>query len=72
MTLKDYKDNFRLSPTCHLVSPSKSKLGKVSKQLVERVNSEIIDKLQFNQWDNTNVVLKQFNNIADRNNCSFI
>ena len=72
MTLKDYKDNFRLSPTCHLVSPSKNKLGKVSKQLVERVNSDIIDKLQFNQWDNTNVVLKQFNNIADRNNCSFI
>ena len=44
----------------------------MSKQLVERVNSDIIDKLQFNQWDNTNVVLKQFNNIADRNNCSFI
>ena len=48
MTLKDHKDNFRSNPTCRLINPSKSKLGKVSKQLVEKINSDIIEKLQFN------------------------
>ena len=29
-------------------------------------------KLQFNQWYNTDTVLKRFNNITDKNNFSFI
>ena len=31
VTLKDQKDNFHSSPTCLLINPSKSELGKVSK-----------------------------------------
>ena len=31
VTLKDHKDNFHSSPTCLLINPSKSELGKVSK-----------------------------------------
>ena len=36
VTLKDHKNNFRSNPTCRLINPSKSELGKVSKQLVEK------------------------------------
>ena len=50
----------------------KNELGKLSKQLVEKINSDIIEKLQLNQWRNTNAVLKLFNNITDKSNCSFI
>ena len=31
VTLKDHKDNFLSNPTCLLINPSKSELGKVSK-----------------------------------------
>ena len=36
VTLKDHKNNFRSNPTCRLINPSKSELGKVSKQLMEK------------------------------------
>ena len=72
VTLKDHKDNFRSNPTCLLINPSKNELGKVSKQLVGKITSDIIGKLQLNQWRNTNAVLKWFNNITDKSNCSFI
>ena len=72
VTLKDHKDNFRSNLTCRLVNPSKNEFGKVSKQLVEKINSGIIEKLQLNQRRNTDAVLKWFNNITDKSNCSFI
>ena len=56
MTLKDHKDNFRSNPTCGLINPSKNKLGKVSKQLLEKINSGILKKLKLNQWCNTDAV----------------
>ena len=45
VTLKDHKDNFRSNSTCCLINPSKNELGKVSKQLMEKINSDIIEKL---------------------------
>ena len=47
-------------------------LGKVSKGLVEKMNSDIIENLQLNQWRHTDAVLKWFNNITDKSNRSFI
>ena len=44
----------------------------MSKQLVEKINSGIIEKLQLNQWRNTVAVLKWFKNITEKTNCSFI
>ena len=69
---KDQKDNFHSNPTCHLINPSKNELGRLSKQLVEKIKSDIIEKLQFNQWRYTDAVLKWFNNITEKSNCSFI
>ena len=47
-------------------------LGKVSKGLVEKMNSDMIENLQLNQWRHTDAVLKWFNNITDKSNRSFI
>ena len=38
----------------------------MSNQLVEKINSDIMEKLQFNQWRNTNAVLKWYNNITNK------
>ena len=48
ITLKDHKHNFANHPTCRLINPAKSELGKVSKQILDKINSKIIknDKAQ--------------------------
>ena len=42
MTLKDHKENFRSRHSCCLINPSKSKLGKVSKAILEKVNKNLV------------------------------
>ena len=44
VTLKDHKDNFSLNPTCSLLNPSEKELGKLRKQFLEKINSDITDK----------------------------
>ena len=41
IALKDHKDNFANHPTCRLINPAKSELGKVSKQILDNINSKI-------------------------------
>ena len=43
----------------------------MSTQLVEKINPDITEKLEINQWHNTDTVLKWFNNITDKSTCSF-
>ena len=42
ITLKDHKPNFQNNPSCHLINPSKSEIGKISKNILDRVNKKII------------------------------
>ena len=72
VTLKGHKVNFLSNPTFRLINPLKNKLWKVSKQLLERINSDIVKKLKLNQWCNTVAVWKCFNNIAEKSICRFI
>ena len=71
ITLKDHKDNFANHPTCRLINPAKSELGKVSKQILDRINSEIRTKTKLNQWKNTKDVTNWFTNIPDKKKHSF-
>ena len=71
ITLKDHKDNFANHPTCRLINPTKSELGKVSKQILDRINSEIREKTKLNQWKNTKDVTNWFTNIPDKKKHSF-
>ena len=41
ITLKDHKPNFLNKPTCRLINPTKSEIGKVSKKILGRINSTI-------------------------------
>ena len=57
ITLKDHKPNFANNPTCRLINPAKSEIGKISKQLLDRINTALVSKLKLNQWKNTKAVL---------------
>ena len=57
ITLKDHKPSFKNKPTCRLINPTKSEIGKISKHILERINAKIRDTAKFNQWKNTNDVI---------------
>ena len=52
--------------------PSKSELGKISKIVLEDINSELRIILGLNQWKSTRSVTEWFNNIENKQSCTFI
>ena len=52
ITLKYHEDIFQNNPTCRLINPIKSELGKVSKQILDKVIKAITDKTNVHQWKN--------------------
>ena len=72
VTLKDHKENFNSKPTCRLINPCKSEVGKVSKHIIDKINQELRNNLQLNQWKNTQDVIQWFNNIHNKELCAFI
>ena len=57
ITLKDHKPNFRNNPTCRLINPTKPEIGKISKQILEKINTDVKTATKLNQWKNTDEVI---------------
>ena len=72
ITLKDHKENFRSHPTCRLINPAKGQIGIVSKQVLDRINGEVLKATKVNQWKNSGAVIHWFNSITTRQNSTFI
>ena len=72
ITLKDHKENFKNNPTCRLINPAKSEMGLVSKQILERIITEMRSTTLLNQWKNTSLVIKWFKNINNKSNHTFV
>ena len=47
-------------------------MEKVSKAIVEKVNTILVDSLKVNQWKDTDNVINWFNAIKDKSQCCFI
>ena len=45
ITLKDHKPNFHNNPTGRLINPSKSEIGKIGKQILDRMNRKVIESI---------------------------
>ena len=72
ITLKDHKENFSNAPKCRLINPAKSEIGKISKVILEQLNSNILNAGGYQQWKSTKSVIKWFNSIANENTCHFL
>ena len=72
ITLKDHQENFRSKPSSQLINPSKNKIGKTSKIVFAKINKKLLKELYFNQWWNTNDVIRWFRNIPNIIECKFI
>ena len=70
--LKDHKPNFHPSLLCRLINPSKSDIGKIGKSILVRVNQNLGNKLQFNQWKNSENAIDWFKKIENKDNYAFI
>ena len=70
--LKDCKEKFENAPKCRLINPAKSTIGRVSKEILERVNNELRRSTNVQQWRNTQSVIDWFNARENKNKCTFI
>ena len=72
VTIKDHKADFQNKPTCRLINPAKSQMGKISKQLVQAKNAKLRETTGLNQWQSTKEVISWFKRIQDKKNKSFL
>ena len=72
ISLKDHKDNFHQNHPCRLINPCKSNLGKVTKSILDRINTDLRQKLKVKQWKDSSEVIEWFSSINNKKKCSFI
>ena len=72
ITIKDHKEGFPHKLSFRLLNPSKSDIGKISKNILDRINKSLIAFTHANQWKNTSSVIDWFKNIPNKRQSSFI
>ena len=72
ITLKYHKDNFQNNLKYRLINLAKSEIKIVSKHYIDQINISIREKLNVNQWKNTQAVITWFKNIKSKSSSSFI
>ena len=50
ITIKDQKEGFPNNLSFRLLNPSKSDIGKISKNILDRINKSLIAFTHANQW----------------------
>ena len=72
VTLKNHKDNFLNKPSCRLINPAKSELGRISKQILDNINASIRQTTMLNQRKNSSSVIEWFTNIPNKQQHTFV
>ena len=72
MTIKDHKENFPNNINCRLINPAKTNIGKISKQLLEQLNTDIRNATDLQQWRSTEDALQWFNNLDTSKDLTFL
>ena len=72
LTLKDHKPDFKNHTKYRLINPAKSDVGKISKSILDTVNSKIREQTGANQWRNSSDTIAWFQSIPLKNRKSFI
>ena len=53
LTIKDHKDDFPGKLSFRLIDPNKTNIGKISKAILDRVNSKVRESAGLQQWRST-------------------
>ena len=70
-TIKDHKENFRTHPKYRLLNPTKSELGKLSKQILQKINKKIKLQKPLNQWTCSKDTIEWFKKIQHKQSYTF-
>ena len=70
ITIKDHKEGFPYKLSFRLLNPSKSDIGKISKNILDRINKSLIAVTYANQWKSTSSVIDWFKNIPNKGQSS--
>ena len=57
-TLKDHKENFQNNATVRLINAAENKIGSISRVILYKINTSLIEQLKVNQWKNTQNVIE--------------
>jgi len=72
ITIKDHKDNFQNNTQCRLINPAKPELGKVSKSILDSINSKLRITTNVNQWKNSYDVINWFKDTRHKSQSTFV
>ena len=72
ITLKDHKPQYMNNPKFRVINPTKSELGKVSKQMLSEIISTVKTKLQLLQFKNSDEAIDWFSNLQNKQRLHFI
>ena len=72
ITIKDHKEHFPNNVKCRLINPAKTNVGKISQQLLQKINNEIREKLTLQQWRSTTDTLNWFKNLSNKTRLKFL
>ena len=74
LLFKDHKNNFnvRNKLPSRLLNPSKSEIGRISKRILDDINTTIRKKTQHCQWICTNDTINWFNALKGKNKATFL
>ena len=66
ITLKDHKPNFLNNPKVGLLNSAEKELGRISKSILNRINSSLRNLIKINQWEDTSKVTDWSKNIMNQ------
>ena len=72
ITVKDHKPDFPNTIKCRLINPTKSNIGKISKQMLEDINKQLLSKLKLRQLKNSQAAVDWFNNLENKTRLQFM
>ena len=60
------------APSCERLNAGLSDIGVVSKNILDRINKELINATNEKQWKNTQRAINWFKSIDNAKSCSFL
>ena len=64
-------ENFKSNPKLRLINPEKNEIGRISKNIFNKINHQRRDSLTINQWKDISKVIEWFLKIPDKNRYKF-
>ena len=72
ISIKDHIKYFPNKLLCRLINPSRSDIGRISKQILNKINLKFISGTKVYQWKNSTSAIEWLNNIPNKDQHRFI